>query len=81
MVDSASKALRLERLTPMPSRPGHTALDNIDEALALLDRVSRFLSVGGFKSEDPLQQIERASECLARARDELDAAGSADRRG
>jgi hypothetical protein len=48
-------------------------LDNIDEALALLDRVSRFLSVGGFRSEDPLQQIERASECLARARDELDA--------
>jgi hypothetical protein len=56
----------------MAAIPGHPAVDNIDEALRLLDRVSRFLSVGDFRAGDPLEEIERAAECLARARDALD---------
>jgi hypothetical protein len=62
----------------MASKPGHRAVDNIDEALKLLDRVSRFLSVGDFRAgdtsdeSDPLVELERAAMCLARARDALD---------
>jgi hypothetical protein len=61
----------------MASKPGHRAVDNIDEALKLLDRVSRFLSVGDFRAgdspdeSDPLVELERAAQYLARARDAL----------
>jgi hypothetical protein len=62
----------------MATRSGHRAVDNIDEALELLDRVSRFLSVGDFSAgarpeeSDPLVELERAAQCLARARAALD---------
>ncbi len=60
-----------QRAPAMREKRSHTAVESIDEALLLLDRVSRFLSVGGFKDEDPLLQIELAARCLAKARAEL----------
>jgi len=47
------------------------ALQNIEQALALLDRVSRFLAIGDERAGDPLNQIAEASQCLTRARAEL----------
>jgi hypothetical protein len=47
------------------------ALRNIEQALALLDRVSRFLAIGDDRAGDPLNEIAEASRCLTRARAEL----------
>jgi hypothetical protein len=47
------------------------ALQNIEQALALLDRVSRFLMIGDDHGGDPLSEIAEASRCLTRARAEL----------
>jgi hypothetical protein len=49
------------------------ALQNIEQALALLDRVSRFLTIGDDHRGDPLNEIAEASQCLTRARAELSA--------
>jgi hypothetical protein len=54
------------RDTTMPA-----ALQNIEQALALLDRVSRFLCIGDAAGADPLNEIAEASRCLTRARAEL----------
>jgi hypothetical protein len=54
------------RDTAMPA-----ALQNIEQALALLDRVSRFLTIGDDRGGDPLSEIVEASKCLTRARAEL----------
>ena len=54
------------RDTAMPA-----ALQNIEQALALLDRVSRFLTIGDDRGGDPLSEIVEASRCLTRARAEL----------
>jgi|RhiMetStandDraft_4_1073278.scaffolds.fasta_scaffold451370_1 hypothetical protein len=56
------------RDTAMP-----VALQNIEQALALLDRVSRFLMIGEDRGGDPLSEIAEASNCLTRARAELSA--------
>jgi hypothetical protein len=48
------------------------ALQNIEQALALLDRVSRFLAIGDERVGDPLSEIAEASQCLTRARAELE---------
>ena len=47
------------------------ALQNIEQALALLDRVSRFLAIGDDRAGDPLSAIAEASRCLTKARAEL----------
>jgi hypothetical protein len=47
------------------------ALQNIEQALALLDRVSRFLAIGHDGGGDPLNEIAEAAKCLTRAHAEL----------
>ena len=47
------------------------ALQNIEHALALLDRVSRFLTIGDAPAGDPLEGLNEATACLAKAREAL----------
>ena len=46
------------------------ALQNIEQALALLDRVSRFLAIG-HDGAGALNEIAEATKCLTRAQAEL----------
>ncbi len=49
----------------------------IEQAIAQLDRVNRFLMLGAADHTDPLEEINRAKDCLRRARLKL-SAGSTD---
>lgn len=49
----------------------------LEQAIAQLDRVTRFLALGA-EHTDPLEEINRAKECLRRARLKLSSASIAD---
>jgi hypothetical protein len=58
-----------------PSRRGIAdhARRELEQAIAQLDRVNRFLALGTVCQTDPLEEITRAQECLRRARLQLSA--------
>jgi hypothetical protein len=63
----------MDRKSPSNCGIADHARRELEQAIAQLDRVNRFLALGPAYHTDPLEEISRAQECLRRARLQLSA--------
>jgi hypothetical protein len=68
----------MDRDSPSKRDMTDHARRELEQAIAQLDRVNRFLALGTTDNTDPLDEINRAKECLRRARLKLSTGSIAD---